>query len=131
MARKNGEYGLYKEKDRTQLEQERQNILAGRFFPKRQRKQQYHCIHIQPIQDMSDLHAPRERQLRVSQRINDKTDGGSWKKVKTVGSSTTSWKNTGLTKGTAYTYTVRAYCTVDGTKVLGGYDKTGVTATAK
>lgn len=63
--------------------------------------------------------------------IYRKTAGGGWKKVKTVGSSTTSWKDTGLKKRTAYTDTVRAYRTVDGTKVLGGYDKTGVTAAAK
>ena len=39
--------------------------------------------------------------------IYRKTDGGSWKKVKTVGSSITSWKNTGLKKGTRCVPTAR------------------------
>ena len=44
--RNDGKYGLHQEKDRAQFEQESQNIQAGRFFPKRQHKQQYHCIQI-------------------------------------------------------------------------------------
>lgn len=64
-------------------------------------------------------------------RIYRKTEGSDWTFMKAVGASARSWRNTGLTAGDTYTYTVRVYRTVNGTKVLGSYDKSGVTATVK
>lgn len=54
--------------------------------------------------------------------------GDSWKSIKTVGSTATSYTDSGLTCGTTYTYTVRAYKTVNGKPVKGGYDSKGVSA---
>lgn len=51
--------------------------------------------------------------------------GSSWKTLKTV--KTTNYTDTGLTTNTSYTYTVRAYRTVNGKNILGGYDNKGIT----
>lgn len=57
-----------------------------------------------------------------------KLSGGSWERIKNITSgSTVTYKNTGLTCGTSYIYTVKAYCEVGSTKVFGGYLKTGIT----
>lgn len=50
-----------------------------------------------------------------------KTDGGSWKRIATVGSSTVSYVDKNVQSGTAYTYTVRAYAG----GVLSVYDSAG------
>lgn len=50
-----------------------------------------------------------------------------WKNLKSVSSSVTSYTDSGLEAG-KYIYTVRAYRTVSGEKVLGGYDATGISA---
>lgn len=64
-------------------------------------------------------------------RVYRKTSDTSWKLLKNVSSATTSYVDTTAEMGVAYTYTVRSFCTVDGKKVLGSYDKTGLQATAK
>jgi hypothetical protein len=56
-------------------------------------------------------------------RVYRKTAGTSWKQVKAV--TTNSYVDTGLTTGTVYTYTVRAYKG----STLSSYDKTGKSAT--
>ena len=64
-------------------------------------------------------------------RVYRKTVGGSWKTVATLsGGSTKTYGDKTATCGTAYTYTVRAYRTQDGTNVWSGYDKTGLKAMA-
>ena len=61
-----------------------------------------------------------------------KTGNGKWKKIKTIsGGSTVAYTNTGLKKGTKYTYTVKAYRVVNETKVYSGYDKKGLAKTLK
>lgn len=50
-----------------------------------------------------------------------KTDGGSWKRIATVGSGTVSYLDKNVQSGTAYTYTVRAYAG----GVLSAYDSAG------
>ena len=57
-----------------------------------------------------------------------KTNNGSWKVVKRITKgNVTSFTDTKLSKGKKYTYTVRAYCTVDKKNVYSGYDKKGLT----
>lgn len=57
-----------------------------------------------------------------------KTNNGSWKAVKRITKgNVTSFTDTRLSKGKKYTYTVRAYCTVDKKNVYSGYDKKGLT----
>jgi hypothetical protein len=52
-------------------------------------------------------------------RLNTTT--GKYEKVKTVkGAATCTYKNTGLKKGKAYTYKVRAYMTYNGKNYFGG-----------
>ena len=63
-------------------------------------------------------------------RIYRKTVGGSWKKLADVSSSTTSYTNS-VTTGVTYYYTVRSYRKVNGTKVLGRYNTTGLKGVAK
>ena len=46
-------------------------------FPERQHKQQHYRIRIQPVQDVGELDAPWERQLRMTRRIDDKANGDS------------------------------------------------------
>ncbi len=50
-----------------------------------------------------------------------KTDGGSWKRIATVGSGTVSYLDKNVQSGIAYTYTVRAYAG----GVLSAYDSAG------
>ena len=57
-----------------------------------------------------------------------KTNNGSWKAVKRITKgNVTSFTDTKLSKGKKYTYTVRAFCTVDKKNVYSGYDKKGLT----
>ncbi|MGN1031151.1 MAG: fibronectin type III domain-containing protein, partial [Butyricicoccaceae bacterium] len=58
--------------------------------------------------------------------IYRKNPGGSWKKIKTVGNTTTSYTDQNLKIGT-YIYTIRAYRKVGKDTVLGAYDSTGIT----
>jgi fibronectin type 3 domain-containing protein len=61
-----------------------------------------------------------------------KTGSGSWSRIATIsGNSTTSYTDTTGKAGTTYTYTVRAYKTVNSKEVLGDYNRTGVKATCK
>ena len=56
-------------------------------------------------------------------------DGSSWKKIATVKKgSTVSYTAKGLKTGTKYTYTVRAYKTVNGKAITGAYNTTGKSA---
>ena len=65
-------------------------------------------------------------------RIYRKTSGGSWKGLTNVTSDiTTSYTDSSVTAGTTYFYTVRAYKTVNGSDVYGGFDNTGVSASVK
>ena len=65
-------------------------------------------------------------------RIYRKTSGGSWKGLTNVTSeSTTSYTDSTVAAGTTYFYTVRAYKTVNGSDVYGGFDNTGVSASVK
>lgn len=64
-------------------------------------------------------------------RVYYKTPGGSWKLITTVGSDVTSYTHTSSSKypikvGQDYIYTIRAYNS--GSKKLGTYDATGLTA---
>jgi hypothetical protein len=62
---------------------------------------------------------------RVYRKASSET---KWTKVATVKSgSTVSWTDTSAKNGTKYTYTVRAYTTVNGEQVLSSYDSTGKT----
>lgn len=59
-----------------------------------------------------------------------KVSGGDWERISKVSSgSTVTYTDTELTCGTAYTYTVRAYRTVNGSNVVGGYSKAGISCT--
>ena len=60
-------------------------------------------------------------------RLYYKVDNSSWKYVTQVGAGTTSYTHTGVTTGKTYTYYIRAYQNVNGTKVFGAYSdgKTG------
>lgn len=64
-----------------------------------------------------------------------KVGSGKWKKVREYEVTDDSvgglFIDMDLEKGTTYSYTVRAYCNVNGKIVLGGYDPKGSTATAK
>lgn len=63
-------------------------------------------------------------------RIFRKTDNSQWKKVKTITNSTTlSYKNTKLSMGVKYYYTVRAYKRVNGKLQWSSASKPGVNAT--
>ena len=65
-------------------------------------------------------------------RIYRKTSGGGWKGLVNVTSeSTTSYTDSTVAAGTTYFYTVRAYKTVNGSDVYGGFDNTGVGASVK
>ena len=50
-----------------------------------------------------------------------KTSSSSYKKIATVTNGKTSYSDTKVTAGTAYTYKVRAYKTVNGSQVYGDY----------
>ena len=64
-------------------------------------------------------------------QVYRKTAGGSYKEIAAVsGRETTAYRDTGLTTGTAYTYTVRAVYTLGGEKQLGDYVKSGITGKA-
>ena len=68
--------------------------------------------------------------------VSRKKAGGSWKKVRSVAASTAgtggrfSWKNTGLTLGKSYSYRVRAYAKVSGTKYYGPWSSVKVRSCA-
>ena len=65
-------------------------------------------------------------------RIYRKTADTGWKGLATVKpDSTTTYTDTSAVPGTNYTYTVRAYKTVNGKDVYGGFDTTGVSASVK
>ena len=64
-------------------------------------------------------------------QVYRKTAGGSYKEIAAVsGRETTAYRDTGLTTGTVYTYTVRAVYTLGGEKQLGDYVKSGITGKA-
>lgn len=59
--------------------------------------------------------------------VYHKTSGGEWKRIKEINSgSTVTCTDTGLTCGTEYIYTVKAYTIVNKKKVFGGYSKKGI-----
>ena len=65
-------------------------------------------------------------------RIYRKTSGSSWKGLTNVTSdTTTSYTDSSVIAGITYFYTVRAYKTVNGSDVYGGFDNTGVSASVK
>lgn len=62
--------------------------------------------------------------------VYHKTSGNSWKRIKDITSgSTVSCTDTGLTCGTKYAYTVKAYFKKGKEKVFGGYSKKGISCT--
>ena len=64
-------------------------------------------------------------------RYTERQQGGSYKEIAAVsGRETTAYRDTGLTTGTVYTYTVRAVYTLGGEKQLGDYVKSGITGKA-
>lgn len=63
-----------------------------------------------------------------------KVGSGKWKKIKEYKATDSVVRmivDRDLEKGTTYSYTVRAYCNVNGKIVLGGYDPKGSSATAR
>ncbi|MCD8124137.1 MAG: fibronectin type III domain-containing protein [Lachnospiraceae bacterium] len=62
-------------------------------------------------------------------RLYRKTGDGAWETVTTT--TSTSYTDTGLTALTTYTYTVRAYVTLDGTTYSSTIDQTGISATTR
>ncbi|MCD8124141.1 MAG: fibronectin type III domain-containing protein [Lachnospiraceae bacterium] len=64
-------------------------------------------------------------------RVYRKTEGGSWSKVATLSGKVTSYSDTSIKVNTTYYYTVKAYRTVNGKKVWGYCDKTGISAESK
>ncbi|MDY2626859.1 MAG: fibronectin type III domain-containing protein [Lachnospiraceae bacterium] len=62
--------------------------------------------------------------------VYHKTSGDSWKRISDITSGdTVSYTDTGLTCGTEYTYTVKAYFVKNKKKVFGSYSKKGITCT--
>lgn len=58
-----------------------------------------------------------------------KTVGGSWQRIQTVsGENTVSYTDSNPVTGTQYLYTVKAYSTVQGARIFGGYNRTGIAA---
>lgn len=64
-------------------------------------------------------------------RVCRKVAGGSWKLLKNVSASTTSYVDTTAVTGTTYYYTIRSFCTIDGKKSLGRYKTSGIKGVAK
>ena len=62
-------------------------------------------------------------------RIYRKFTGSSWKKLVDVASDQLSYTDSSGVTGKQYTYTVRAFRTVNGKEELGGFDNLGVSAT--
>ncbi len=62
-------------------------------------------------------------------RLYRKTGDGSWETVTTT--TSTSYTDTDLAALTTYTYTVRAYVTLDGTTYSSTIDQTGISATTR
>lgn len=65
----------------------------------------------------------------IGYRVYRKTTG-SWKALGNVSAQTTSYIDGNAATGTAYTYTVRAYCKSAGADLWGEYSTKGITATA-
>lgn len=59
-------------------------------------------------------------------RVYRKEAGGSWQKLANVSSSTVSYTDSKAVTGVTYYYTVRSHRIIDGTKIWGRYDKTGL-----
>ena len=62
-------------------------------------------------------------------RIYRKFTGSSWKKLVDVASDQLSYTDSSGVTGKQYTYTIRAFRTVNGKEELGGFDNLGVSAT--
>lgn len=62
-------------------------------------------------------------------RVFRKTGSSGWKILKTVNAGTKQCADTAVRAGTKYTYTVRAYRTVNGKIYWGDYDRTGLSVT--
>ena len=61
-------------------------------------------------------------------RVYRKVSGTSWKRIAEIEGENVSWKDTGLTCGTTYTYTVRAYVKDGESYLLSTYDQSGLSA---
>ena len=61
-------------------------------------------------------------------RVYRKVSGTSWKQIAEIEGENVSWKDTGLTCGTTYIYTVRAYIKDGENYLLSTYDQSGVSA---
>lgn len=64
-------------------------------------------------------------------RVYRKVSGGSWKSLKTVSSSVTTFTDTTAVTGKTYYYTVKSYRKVDGKTVWGRYKSSGIKGVAK
>lgn len=63
-------------------------------------------------------------------RVYHKTGSSGWKRIATISNSDTeTWLDKTVQAGAKYSYTVRAFRTVDGTTELSSYDAAGVSAT--
>lgn len=64
-------------------------------------------------------------------QVYRKVSGGSWKKLKKLSSSATSYTDSSAITGTTYYYTVRSYRIVDGKVIWGRYNTSGIKGIAK